>query len=198
MQEKPQTYIFFGRSGSGKGTQAQFLIDHLEANNRKSLYVETGREFRDFMGQSNHTAALTKKVITDGELVPVFVPVWIWAEKFVRFFDGTQDLILDGLARRMTEAPVLDSALKFYGRDNCKVLHVNVSREEAKRRLMGRGRPDDTDEDAINERLAWYDRDVLDVMDYFADKKGYEFIDINGEQPREEVFAEIKSKLNLE
>lgn len=199
MQHKtPQTYIFFGRSGSGKGTQAELLIKYLQEKKREVLYIETGRAFREFMEQDSYSARLTREMLSAGGLLPVFLPVWIWAEKLIRYCKGTQDLILDGLARRMTEAPVLDSALKFYGRTDCKIIHVNVSREEAKKRLMSRGRGDDMDEAHVNERLDWYDRDVLDVMDYFADKKGYEFLDINGEQPVEDVFNQIKKELHFD
>ncbi|MCB9809084.1 nucleoside monophosphate kinase [Candidatus Nomurabacteria bacterium] len=198
MNTTPATYIFFGRSGSGKGTQAELLMEYLQNQSRDVLYIETGREFRSFINEANYTSQRTKEALNRGELLPVWLPVWLWAEKLVRNFNGTQDLVLDGLARRMTEAPVVDSALKFYGRNNCKVVHINVSREEAKQRLMSRGRPDDTEQEKIQRRLDWYDRDVLDVMDYFADKKGYEFIDINGEQSVEDVFSEIREKLDLE
>lgn len=198
MNTPSRAYILFGRSGSGKGTQAELLIRHLEQHQQPVLYIETGVEFRSFINQDNFTSQRTKAALERGELLPVWLPVWLWAEKIVRGFDGTQTLVLDGLARRMTEAPVVDSALKFYGIKDCKVIHINVSRIEAKNRLMSRGRPDDTEEEKIQRRLDWYDRDVLDVMDYFADKKGYEFIDINGEQPVEDVFNDIKKALGFE
>jgi len=198
MKKTSPAFILFGRSGSGKGTQAELLINLLEKNNQSVLYIETGREFRSFIGGSNYTSDRTKEALERGELLPVWLPVWLWAEKFVRNYDGTQTLVLDGLARRMTEAPVVDSALKFYGVEDCKVININVSREEAKRRLVARGRPDDTEEEKINRRLDWYDRDVLDVMDYFADKKGYHFIDINGEQAVDDVFSDIKKALGFE
>jgi adenylate kinase family enzyme len=197
MTDKPQTFILFGRSGSGKGTQAELLIEKLKKQGRDVLYIETGREFREFINSGTYTASLTKESLDRGELIPVWLPVWIWAKEFINKFDGTQDLVLDGLARRMTEAPVVDSALKFYGREDCKVLHINVSREEAKNRLMSRGRPDDTEEAKIQRRLDWYDRDVLDVMDYFNEKKGYEFFDINGEQSVEGVHNDINDVLGL-
>lgn len=198
MNTPSRAYIFFGRSGSGKGTQAELLIRYLEDHQQPVLYIETGVEFRSFINQENFTATRTKAALERGELLPVWLPVWLWAEKLVRGFDGTQALVLDGLARRMTEAPVVDSALKFYGIQDCKVININVSRIEAKNRLMSRGRPDDTEEEKIQRRLDWYDRDVLDVMDYFADKKGYDFIDINGEQPVEDVFNDIKKALGFE
>lgn len=173
------------------------LIDFLKEKGRRVLYVETGREFRSFINEANYTSTLTQKALDRGELLPVWLPVWLWSEKFVRNFDGSQDLVLDGLARRMTEAPVLDSALKFYGREECAVVNINVSRAEAEKRLFARGRPDDTEHEKVQRRLDWYDRDVLDVIEYFKEKKGYTFYDINGEQSVDEVFHEMIQKLGF-
>lgn len=54
----PQTFIFFGPSGSGKGTQARLLIEYLEKKDpeRKTVYIETGRRFRDFITEASYTA----------------------------------------------------------------------------------------------------------------------------------------------
>ena len=78
LQQKPQTYIFFGRSGSGKGTQAELLIKYLQEQKREVLYIETGRVFREFMEQDSYSARLTREMLSGGGLLPVFLPVWIW------------------------------------------------------------------------------------------------------------------------
>lgn len=193
---EPLTIIFFGRSGSGKGTQAELLIKSLQAEGKKTLYIETGRAFRAFVEESNLTAKLTKTSMDKGEFLPEFMPVWLWSDQLVRKFDGTQDMILDGLARRMHEAPILDSALKFYGRTTVHVVHMNVSREWSKTRLLSRGRGDDQSEDQISKRLDSYDREVMPVLDYFKEKKGYVFHDINGERTIEEIHNDILVSLS--
>lgn len=188
------TYIFFGRSGSGKGTQADMLIQGLRNRGRKVVYIETGQKFREFLSQDNYTSVLTKKVIDTGKLMPVFMPVWLWTTALVQEFSGYEDLVLDGLCRKITEAPVLDSALKFYGIESAYIIHINVSNEWAFDRMKSRGRADDTDE-YIKSRVEWYDREVLPVIEYFKERKGYTYIDINGEQSIEAVHAELMSKL---
>lgn len=191
------TYILFGRSGSGKGTQAQLLINHLKKTDREVIYLETGQKFREFMTQENYTAERTKKIMETGGLLPVFLPVWLWTNELIQQYTGYEDLILDGICRKLTEAPVLDSALKFYGIENAYVIHINVSNEWAFDRMKGRGRADDTDE-YIKSRLDWYDREVLPVLDYFKERKGYNFIEINGEQTIDAVFDELRQKLVLQ
>jgi len=60
----PQAFIFFGRSGSGKGTQAKLLVEALkEKTGREVLYVETGQRFREFKTGETLSSELTKEVI---------------------------------------------------------------------------------------------------------------------------------------
>ena len=96
----------------------------------------------------------------------------------------------------MHEAEVLDSAFKFYGRNNVSIIFLNVSEEWAKERLMGRQRGDDK-KDEINRRLGWYKTEVLPVVDFFKKHKIYRFIDIKGEQPIEKVHSDIVANLKL-
>ena len=191
IMNTPQTFIFFGRSGSGKGTQARLLVKKLtETNSHEVLYLETGKKFREFMESDSHTAELTKEVINDGGLLPEFLPVWMWTDYLVKNADGTKHIILDGIARHVDEARVLDGALKFYNREKPFVININMSRERATELMKGRGRADDTDED-IAKRHDWYDTDVVPAIEYFKNSSDYVFFDIDGEQSIEEVQAEI-------
>jgi adenylate kinase len=193
----PQTFIFFGPSGAGKGTQAKLLIDLLKKkDSRDVLYIETGQRFRDFSTEASFTAEKTREIMKNGGLLPEFLPIWIWTEYFIRHVNGDEHMILDGLSRRAHEAPILDSAMKFYGREKPFVVSINVSREWAKDRLLGRGRADDNEKD-IEERIAWYYDNVLPAMDYFRGNDYYTFVPINGEQTIEDVHKEIVSKIGL-
>lgn len=191
---KPQTFIFFGPSGSGKGTQAKLLIDFIKKNDDKPVfYIETGQKFRDFITESSLTAKLTKEVMDSGGLLPEFLPIWIWTEYFVRHVSGNEHMILDGLSRRPHEAPILHSAMTFYKRENPTVLSIEVSRDWARERLLGRGRSDDKKDD-IEKRIDWYYGNVLESLKYFKENSYYNFISINGEQSIEDVFKEILQK----
>ena len=186
------TVIFYGRSGAGKGTQAKMLIDHLEKTDpdHKVLYIETGQKFREFISNGNFTGEKVASVLKEGGLLPEFLPIWVWTDFLIKNYTNNEHLVLDGLSRRISEAPVLDGALKFYLREHPVVIHVNVSREVAKAHLLGRGRADDKEED-IDRRLDWYDTNVVPTLEYFKDHPHYRFADINGEQPIEKVHADI-------
>src|SRR3989344_6012489 len=104
-------YIFFGRSGSGKGTQAKLLQEHLKLKNKKVVYIETGQAFRDFINGDAHSQKLSKIIMDKGELQPQFLAVWIWAGELIEKLQGDEDVIFDGTPRRLTEAQLLNTAL---------------------------------------------------------------------------------------
>jgi adenylate kinase len=187
-----RTFVFFGRSGCGKGTQAKLLLDHLKKTDpeRETLYIETGARFREFMEQKNYTSKITGEIIEKGELLPAFLPIWMWTGIFVESLKGDEHIILDGLSRRPEEAPILDSAMKFYKREKPAIILIDVSRDWSKKRLEERGREDDTPED-IEKRLNWYDTNVAPTVDFFKVNPDYEFISVNGEEPVEAVHKEI-------
>lgn len=196
MHTSPHTFLLFGMSGSGKGTQGKLLKEYLENQGRKVLYIETGKRFREFMNTGSFIADKVKTELDQGSLLPVFLPIWIWTEQFINEYTGEEDLILDGLARRPHESPVVHSALDFLGRTNKKVLYIKVSEQAAFERMRSRGRDDDTDE-YIKSRIAWFDWQVRPAMSYFHAHDEYNFIEINGEQTIDAIHQSILTNSNL-
>jgi len=196
---KPQTFVFYGRSGSGKGTQVDLLIKYLSEKDpkRKSLHVETGRLLREFVAKDkSYTGIKVKDVIDHGGLLPEFVPIHIWAEFMFKNITGDEHIVCDGVARRAPEAPVLDSAFNFYNRESPHIVLINVSPEWAMERLLSRGRNDDTKE-SIKKRSDWFDENVRPAIDFFEKNPYYKFHNINGEQTVEEVHAEIMKAIKI-
>ncbi len=193
----PQTFVFFGRSGSGKGTQADLLIKWLKANDasRQTLYIQTGQKGRDFAKQDNFSARRIKDFIDNGKLFPAFIPIYFWTQVLVESIqEGTEHIILDGLCRRPEEAPILDGALQFYKRVQPIIVVINVSEEWATRRLLDRQRSDDIPKD-IKNRLDWYEKEVVPAIDHFrAHPEYYKVLDIHGEQSVAAVHQELLQK----
>src|SRR5689334_7971892 len=122
----PQTFIFIGRSGCGKGTQAELLHKYLDENDKDGhlvFYLETGARFREFISRDNFTAKLAKKVSDSGARQPDFLAVLMWANIVAENFTNEEHLIIDGTPRSVAEATVLDSAVKFYNRQNPTVVY---------------------------------------------------------------------------
>ncbi len=194
--DKKQTFIFIGRSGCGKGTQIDLLSEKLKEKTPDIgiNYISTGQDLRKFWEGDTYTHKLSKEIVEAGSLQPEFLVTYLWGKDLVEDMTGNEHLILDGTPRRLNEAEMLDSAIKFYQRENPTVIYMNVSREWSTDRLLGRGRHDD-DKEQIKKRLDWFDADVMPAVEYLKNNSTYSFLDINGEQTIEEVHQEIMEKI---
>jgi adenylate kinase family enzyme len=179
-------YLFIGRTGSGKGTQATVLLDHLRAQGRDILHVETGALFRDYMTGDGVTAGLVREKMTQGALMPAFLAVHLWGKEFVEGIGTDTDLVLDGLGRSQDDFSLLDGALDFYGYEKRIVLYIDVSPEWSEERLSTRGRADDGAHLA-EVRNTWFTDDVLPVIARIGADARYTLVKINGEQTIAEV-----------
>lgn len=189
-KNKPNNLILFGKSGSGKGTQAELLTKHF--NNM--LHVSTGDLMRDLAKHDTDAGARIKEVLNKGGLPFDQMATTLWMHEISYKLKNDQGLVCDGFPRRLNEAENLHDFLSWLKRlKNTKALVIEISREEAVERLLKRSRYDD-DEYAINQRLDWYEERVVPAINFFKDKGLV--IKINGEQSVEEVFKEILDKLN--
>ena len=184
------TVIFIGRSGCGKGTQADLLkdrISRLDEKKRQILYVETGERFRQFIRGESFSSKLSKIAYEHDERQPDFLACSMWTAMLLNELEEDMHLVFDGAPRALSEAEMLTSALNFYKREQPTVIYLNVSRDWSERRLLSRGRTDDLNLAKIDKRLDWFDRDVMPAVEYFRHNPYYRFFDVNGEQPIEVV-----------
>jgi adenylate kinase family enzyme len=196
---KQITCIFFGRSGSGKGTQADLLIKKLSAMDPENrvIYIETGSELRKLKTNGTYTADLIKGVIDNGKLMPASIPILCWSNLMMHEVKtGKEHMVFDGVARRADEAPILSQALEFYGRKDTAVIFLNASNPEVTGRLLKRGRHDDTT-DKIAERLKWFETDVMPSVNFFKSQTKCQYIEIDGDQSIEKVHADIVKELGI-
>jgi len=202
MDNNFQTYIFIGRFGCGKGTQAEMLIERLKrdgvvTSEHPIYYQETGNRFREFIKQDSYSSRLEKALMDQSERAPDFLAVWIWSSLFIETLNGREHLIIDGSPRSLLEAQILETALNFYRREPVTVVYVDVSREEARKRLLARGRADDQKPGDVDKRLSWFDRDVLPAVEYYREHPRYRFIEVDGEQTREKIHEDLIAMIAL-
>lgn len=193
-----KTFILIGRSGCGKGTQGALISEYLNKNdaNRKTLYIQTGSEYREFIKGDSETQKLSKNIYDVGGLQPEFLSVYMWVNVLVKNYIKEENIIFDGTPRRFHEAGVLDSIFDFYNIKDIYAINIEISEEESVKRLMSRGRIDDT-KDEIKKRLSWYETDVVPAINFYRDNSRYKFLNINGERSPEEIHKEIIDKINL-
>ena len=195
---QPLSALFYGRAGSGKGTQVQLLREYLAKQSAaKPLIVETGAAFRAFIANDSYTSRLVKGQMDTGKLPEVFIPIWLWTSVLVDKYSGSEHLLFDGFPRRKIEAEVLDTAFKFYERQNVVVFVLNVSPEKTLERLKLRQRSDDMDAQ-IRERNAWYEADVIPTIEFYRARGApYTVIDLDGDRPVEGIHGDILTRLGL-
>lgn len=193
MSSRPgtaRTIVFLGISGSGKGTQAARLLRALP----RSVDLSTGKAFRRFAKQSRLVGRFVKRIIERGHLMPYWAPAYVWLNEFFETLRGDETIIFDGAPRLTAEARMIDDFMRDVGRPLPVAVYVALHEREAMRRLMTRGRNDDTPS-AIRRRFAWFRKHVRPVISYYR-RRG-RLITVNGDQPVDAVWRELRLKLGI-
>jgi len=177
--------ILMGPPASGKGTQAKLLLEKF----KNHYYISTGELFRNLIDKNTDVGQRVKDVVESGGLPFDNLATTLWMHEIAFNVKKDQGIIADGFPRRLQEAKDLDGFLKFLNRDILFFL-IEISEEEARKRLAKRGRKDDNPED-ITRRFKMYRKRTIPALKYFRKK----LIKINGEQSIENVFKDILSKL---
>jgi len=192
----PVTVLFFGPQGAGKGTQVKLLIEALKKrDNRDMIHIDMGQLLRNMVSGGSYTGKLTAEVIENGYLMPDFMPIYLTTDAIVKQFTGEEHIIADGLARRPDQTRAWDDAMQFYKRADYQIISIELSEEESIKRLLLRGRNDDTEE-AIKKRLGWHKTEVEPQLEFMRGR-GRTIHRINGDQTIEAVHADILKVLKL-
>lgn len=197
-ENKPYTFVFFGIVGSGKGTQVELLQKYLSEKGftEDILFTSTGDEYRKLVNGDSYTGQVVKDRLENGYLQPDFLTISLFTNILINKMSADTAFIADGFPRTIAQSEAFESAMDFYKRENITIIYLELSKEEATKRMKLRGRSDDTDE-GIAQRFREYENNVLPSMNYFEGKDGYTIHRINGEQSIEDVHNEIISKLEL-
>ncbi len=193
----PQTVIFIGPQGSGKGTQIMRLDEHLRKvdSSRRVVDVQSGRRFRSFaQNESGYTAEHVAETIDTGALQPLFLSVALWGYELAQQVDTECHLLIDGFPRAVPEAVVLETALSFYEREHIAVVFLDTPLEVVRERMLARARADDTPA-SIEERLSWYREKTLPVVEYYRTREHTKLITIDGTAGIDTVSVAIQSQL---
>jgi len=194
-----KTIAFFGASGSGKGTQAQLLIQYLHETypDTKVHFIEVGKLLREMALQENETGERIKNIMDNGKLVPPFWAIYAWTQFLIKHVVSDDFVIFDGAARSIPEAQAFADAMDFYERSYTAIA-LTLSAEDAIKRIEGRGegRADDADVEKIKRRLAWFEDSVKPALEYL-EERGADIQYIDGAPSIEKVHEVIKETLSL-
>lgn len=193
----PLTLLFFGSQGAGKGTQVKMLMDFLRSkSDRDIIHIDMGHELRALRDSGSFAGKLTGEVIDNGIRMPDFMPIYLQTKKLVENCTGDEHIIADGLARGADQTRGFDDAMTFFKRDNFQIIYLVLSDDSAVKRLLARGRNDDTEE-AIRRRLAWTKTDVIPQIEMLK-SRGRTIHEIDGEPDIDSIHKNILSVLGLQ
>lgn len=174
--------ILFGNVGSGKGTQADLLAKKLNCPT-----LSSGEILRQHVGDPELLAALnTGKLLSDETLFMVMEPEITKAA-------AAGEFILDGFPRTVNQAKWLVDKVQAGQFKITAILQLELSEDEAMKRLLSRRRHDDT-KAAIKERFNEYEEKVLPTIN-FLKQLGYKVKIIDADGTIEEVAKRIKEAL---
>ena len=195
-------YIFYGKAGSGKGTQAEMLEQYLKSQGKEVVSLGNGAAFRSFVQEQGYIQGLTKKTLESGQLMPAFMPIYLWSKKIIETCNGENDFIFEGVARVLEEADILSKALEYLKFENVFVYHIHITDTTAIERIKSRAhidgdkaRADDMNDVSIQTRLDAYKHQVLPIVEFFRTNPRNMLIEINGEVDVAGVFEQIKQTL---
>lgn len=156
--------ILFGIQWSGKGTQAQLLI---EKNPDTFSYLSTGDVFRALGSAPNAIGDYVKDRIARGELIDDKVTNAIFESYYFTVADSGKYMLLDGYPRSISQMRMM---IAFLMQQERKVLGINFILDDASAiaRMKSRGRNDDSDE-GIKARIAQFKEKTIPVIELFAD-----------------------------
>jgi adenylate kinase len=195
---QPITVAFFGISGSGKGTQAEYLEKFLKITDPSHGIIRPvmGDLLREYMTTGTPLADKIKAIVDSGGLVPSFVTAYLVASLANQGFDGSQHAIFDGTCRKPDQSRMVNDLVRLWNRNNLNVIVLKISKESARARLTGRGRADDLSEQTVENRFSWYTREVVPAIQELK-ILGWTVHEIDGEPAVDVIHNNIVSVLGL-
>jgi len=212
---KSRNIIFLGRSGSGKGTQAELLMKKFALAN-----IDTGDILRRLAKKNDKFGKTVLETISHGKLVPIWLVIYCWLDQLLKI-PSKKGIIMEGSPRQLEEAKTLEEVFSWLGRENFKVVYLQTSAKEVTQRLLTRRicskcgkefslnftpnlkncshcggklirRKDDYPK-AIKNRMLFFQKKILPVINYFRKKKMV--VEVNGEGSVQKIHKRILKKL---
>jgi adenylate kinase len=124
--------LIFGPNGSGKGTQGAIVQKKYGVP-----HIETGVIFRQNISKKTPLGEKAKAFIDRGELVPDDITIPMILDR-LKEDDCKKGWLLDGFPRNLAQAEALWAALEKAKINLDYVIEIDLDREIAKKRIMGR------------------------------------------------------------
>ena len=179
--------VIFGKPGSGKGTQADFLKDKYDL-----YHISTGDLFRKNILNKTDLGIEAKSFLDNGDLVPDIVTIKM-LENEVLANKNANGFIFDGFPRTLNQAESLDVFLESISQKISATIALEVDEYELITRLLDRGkttnRSDDQDIEKIKNRFNEYNNKTSILIDFY--QKQSKFYSVNGHGSVDDITSRL-------
>ncbi len=179
--------VIFGKPGSGKGTQADFLKDKYDLH-----HISTGDLFRKNILNKTDLGIEAKSFLDNGDLVPDIVTIKM-LENEVLVNKDANGFIFDGFPRTLNQAESLDIFLESINQRINATIALEVDEDELITRLLDRGkitkRSDDQDIEKIKNRFNEYNNKTSILIDFY--QKQSKFYSVNGQGSVDDITSRL-------
>ena len=211
--------ILLGAPGAGKGTQAQFISEHLNIPQ-----ISTGDMLRAAVANKSDLGLKAKDIMEKGELVPDDLILDLVKDRITEN-DCYNGFLFDGFPRTLDQA----TALKNRGVEIDCVIEIMVDDDEIVKRMSGRRvhsasgrtyhithnppkqeglddetgealiqRPDDNEE-TVKKRLTIYHEQTYPLVEFYknlsTNNKSCSYIEINGIGGIDDIQSQITANI---
>ena len=206
--------VIFGPPGAGKGTQGDNIAEEFNF-----FKISTGDLLRNEINTATDLGKKIKTLIDKGKFVDDYT-INTLIEKSLSQKKKYKGLIFDGYPRNITQTKIFDGVLKKYDQGISCVLSLNVDKDSAIKRILGRQtctecgltfnkfsntpkkekhncdpkyletRTDDK-EDVVKNRFMTYEKETLPVLDYYKNQKI--LYEIDGMSEIASIYKEIRA-----
>ncbi|MDB5185391.1 MAG: adk [Candidatus Saccharibacteria bacterium] len=174
--------ILMGVVGAGKSMQGRLFADE-----HGYAWISTGELFRVLVTGERRQQMLEGKLLSDDEVIAL-------VDKTLKLIDLHEEFLLDGFPRTKVQADWLHKEIEEGRLKLTAIFNLTASREVVKKRLLARGRQDDTEE-VIEKRFQEYETHTLPLVEYLRGA-GTPVYDIDADQDPITVHDEIMATID--
>jgi adenylate kinase len=174
--------LLTGVVGAGKSMQGRLFADE-----HGYAWISTGELFRVLVTGQRRQQMLEGKLLSDDEVIAL-------VDKTLKLIDVDKEFLLDGFPRTTVQADWLLKQVQAGRFKLTAVFNLAASREIVKKRLLARGRQDDTAE-TIEKRFDEYETKTVPILEYFK-KEGAPVFDIDADQDPMSVHDDIMNHID--
>ena len=183
--------VLLGAPGSGKGTQATRLREHLQVP-----HISTGDLLRGAVAAGTPLGLKAKAVMEAGNLVSDDIVLGMLEERLGKD-DARAGFVLDGYPRNLAQARALEQLLERLKQPVDIAVQLDVETALLVERIAGRaaqeGRADDTPE-SVRNRLNVYTEQTAPVVEFYRNLG--KLACVHGVGSMDEVFTRIVEAIN--